>query len=68
MKQPGGETGKQIADMIKKAINDGQITTTDYERIMMLADEDGHIDSQERRQLAELQDMLDNKTIRRIPG
>ena len=68
MKQPSGETGKQIADMIKKAINDGQITTTEYERIMMLADEDGHIDAQERRQLAELQDMLDNKTIRRIPG
>jgi uncharacterized membrane protein YebE (DUF533 family) len=68
MKQPSGETGKQIADMIKKAINDGQITTTEYERIIMLADEDGHIDAQERRQLAELQDMLDNKTIRRIPG
>jgi hypothetical protein len=63
-----GDSGKRIADMIKKAMDDHQITTTEYEQIMMIADEDGVIDSQERRQLAELQHMIENGTIRRVPG
>ncbi|HOP28876.1 MAG TPA: hypothetical protein P5120_06670 [Spirochaetota bacterium] len=63
-----GDSGQRIAEMIKKAMDDHQITTTEYERIMMIADEDGVIDAQERRQLAELQNMLDNGTIKRIPG
>ena len=65
---PKGDTGKRIADMIKKAMDDGKITTTEYEKIMMLADEDHVIDAQEKRQLAELQNMLDNGTIKRIAG
>ncbi|HON79446.1 MAG TPA: hypothetical protein PK544_13220 [Spirochaetota bacterium] len=63
-----GETGKQLADMIKHAIDDCQITTTEYEKILMLANEDGHIDSQEQRLLSNLQEMMSNGTIKRIPG
>ncbi|HOP62023.1 MAG TPA: hypothetical protein PK358_06035 [Spirochaetota bacterium] len=68
MEKVKGDSGKRIADMIKKAMDDHQITTTEYERILMIADEDGILDAQEKRQLAELQNMLDNGTIKRIPG
>ncbi len=63
-----GDSGKRIADMIKKAMDDHKITTTEYEQIMMIADEDGVIDAQERRQLAELQNMIENGTIKRVAG
>ena len=68
MEKAKGDSGKRIADMIKKAMDDHKITTTEYERIMMIADEDGIIDSQEKRQLAELQNMIDNGTIKRVAG
>ncbi|HQP50320.1 MAG TPA: hypothetical protein PKX12_16460 [Spirochaetota bacterium] len=63
-----GETGKKLADMIKHAIDDSKITTTEYERILMVANEDGHIDAQEQRLLANLQEMISNGTVKRIPG
>ncbi len=63
-----GDSGKRIADMIKKAIDDHHITTTEYETILMIADEDGVIDSQEKRQLTELQNMIENGTVKRVPG
>ena len=62
-----GESGGKLAAMIKKAIDDGQLTNTEYEQILALADADGVIDAQEKRQLSQLQDMLANKTIKRIP-
>ncbi len=68
MEKAKGDSGKRIADMIKKAMDDHKITTTEYERIMMIADEDGIIDSQEKRQLAEFQNMIDNGTIKRVAG
>ncbi len=68
MTNNSGESGKKISEMIKHAMDDGEITTTEFERILMIADEDGIIDSQEKRQLAELQNMLDNGTIKRVPG
>jgi hypothetical protein len=66
MLNPKGDSGQKIAEMIKHAIDDGKITALEYERIMMLADEDGVIDAQERRQLAELQNMIDNGTVKRV--
>lgn len=68
MQKVKGDSGNRIAEMIKKAMDDHQITTTEYEKIMMVADEDGVIDSQEKRQLAELQNMIENGTIKRVPG
>ncbi len=62
------ETGRKIAEMIKKAMDDGEITTTEYEKILMLADEDGVLDNFEQRQLSELQEMLSNGTIKRVAG
>jgi hypothetical protein len=53
--------------MIKKAIEDGKITNTEYERILAVADADHVIDSQEKKLLAQLQEMLSNKMINRVP-
>jgi len=62
-----GETGGKLATMIKKAIDDGKITNTEYDLILALADADGVIDAQEKRLLSQLQEMLANKTIVRVP-
>jgi hypothetical protein len=63
-----GDSGKKLAELIDKAIEDGELTTTEYDKILALADEDGIIDSQERRLLQTLNDMVENKTIKKVPG
>ena len=62
-----GETGGKLAELIKKAIDDGELTNSEYDQILALADADGVIDAQEKRLLAQLQDMLSNKTVKRVP-
>jgi uncharacterized membrane protein YebE (DUF533 family) len=62
-----GESGGKLAAMIKKAIDDGHLTNSEYERILALADSDGVIDAQEKRMLAQLQEMLSNKMVKRVP-
>ena len=52
---------------IKKAIDDHQITSAEYEEIMAIADEDGVIDPQERQLLALLHDMIADKSVKRVP-
>lgn len=54
--------------MIEKAIEDHQITTTEYEKILALANADMQIDAQERQLLAQLQDLIANGTVTRVPG
>ena len=63
-----GDTGEKLAQMIKKAINDCELTTTEYNQILALADEDGVIDAQEQNLLNQLQSLLANGTIKRVPG
>jgi uncharacterized membrane protein YebE (DUF533 family) len=62
-----GETGAKLAAMINKAIEDGKLTNTEYERILAVANADGVIDAQERQLLGQLQEMLANKTVVRVP-
>jgi hypothetical protein len=62
-----GDTGEKLSAMIKKAIEDGKLTNTEYEQILAVAEADHVIDSQEKRLLAQLQEMLSNKTIVRVP-
>jgi hypothetical protein len=62
-----GATGGKLAEMIKKAIDDGKITNSEYERILATADADFVIDAQEKKLLAQLQDMLADKTVIRVP-
>ena len=62
-----GYTGEKLIAMIMIAIEDGKITNTEYERILAVAEADHVIDSQEKKLLAQLQEMLSNKTIVRVP-
>ena len=63
-----GETGAKLSELIKKAIDDHELSNTEYESILALANADGVIDPQERGLLAELQGMLSDGSIKRIPG
>jgi tellurite resistance protein len=63
-----GETGGKLSELIKQAIDDHELSNTEYERILALADADGVIDPQERGLLAQLQDMLSDGSIKKIPG
>ena len=62
-----GVTGGKLAEMIKKAIQDEKLSNSEYEQILALAQADHVIDAQEKKLLAQLQDMLSNKTIVRVP-
>jgi hypothetical protein len=62
-----GDTGGKLSERIKRAIDDGKLTNKEYEEILAIADADGVIDSQERRLLAQLQEMLSNETVVRVP-
>ena len=63
-----GDSGRQLAELINKAIEDGELTTTEYDKILALANKDKVIDSQERQLLQTLQDMLANRTIKKVAG
>ncbi len=67
MNEPS-KSAEKLHGIIKKAIDDGQVTQMERERIMMIADEDGVIDQQERKLLAELQHMIENGTVKVVPG
>jgi hypothetical protein len=67
MAEISGETGGKLAEMIKKAIEDGKLTNSEYERILALAEQDGVIDRQENRLLTQLQEMLTDKSVVRVP-
>ncbi|MCF6247333.1 MAG: hypothetical protein L3J69_08225 [Desulfobacula sp.] len=54
----------KLKAMIDEAIADEKITPEEREQIMMLADEDGMIDNQERALLAQLQDMIQSGAIK----
>lgn len=62
-----GESGGKLAAMIKKAIHDGKLSNSEYDQILALADADGVIDAQEKKMLAQLQELLANKSVVRVP-
>ena len=54
----------KLKAMIDEAIADEKITPDEREQIMMLADEDGMIDAQEKALLAQLQDMIQSGAVK----
>jgi tellurite resistance protein len=54
----------RLKEMIEKAIEDHKITRDEYDRIIDIATEDGHIDSHEKALLRELQQMIEDKLVR----
>ena len=65
MKKPS-DSAERLSEMIKSAMEDGKLSTKEHNKIMAIADEDGILDNQEKRLLAQLQDMLANGTIKRV--
>jgi uncharacterized membrane protein YebE (DUF533 family) len=62
------EDAAKLKELIHKAIESHTITRDEYDQMIHMATKDGHIDSQERALLAELQDMIDDKLIKFVKG
>ena len=60
------ESAGRLRKMIEKAIEDEKITRAEMDTILEIATEDGHIDPHERALLNQLQEMIENKTVRYI--
>lgn len=60
-------SGIELAELIKKAIEDHIVTNAEYEEIFELSLRDGVLDSHEKVLLAEFKDMIADKTIKRVP-
>lgn len=58
------ESGERLRQVIIKAIEDHIITPEEYDEIVNLSLEDGHIDHQEQALLKELQQMIENKEVK----
>jgi hypothetical protein len=58
-------SAKILAEAINRAIEDHIITTSEYEEILRIANEDGIIDPEERALLSQLQEMIADRTVRR---
>ena len=63
---PLNESANKLRKMINKAIEDEKISHAEMDAIIAMANEDGHIDSQERALLNQLQTMIENKDVRYI--
>lgn len=57
-------SAEKLRIMIEKAIDDHKITRDEYDQIIHLATEDGHIDPQEQALLSVLQDMIETKLVK----
>ncbi|MBP8979667.1 MAG: hypothetical protein KBG09_00275 [Syntrophobacterales bacterium] len=60
-------SAEKLKKMIDKAIEDHEITVTEYEKILHLADEDHRIDPQEKALLQSLQDLIESGAVKRVP-
>ena len=60
------ESAGRARKMIEKAIEDHKITRDEMDTILHIVSEDGHIDAQEQALLNQLQEMIENKTVRYI--
>lgn len=60
--------GRKLGELIKKAIDDCELTHTEHQQIIALAHADHVIDENERKLLAQLQQMVANGTIKKVRG
>lgn len=60
------ESAGRLRKMIEKAIDDHKITRDEMDTILNIATEDGHIDPQEQALLNQLQEMIENRTVKYI--
>jgi hypothetical protein len=62
------DSSEKLTKLIKKAMNDLEITASEYQEILDQVYADGHVDSGEQKLLQELQTLIANGTITRVPG
>jgi len=60
------DSARKLAENINRAIEDQVITSSEYEEIIHIANEDGIIDPAERALLSQLQEMISDRTVRRV--
>lgn len=56
----------KLRRMIEKAIEDHELSKSEYDMIIHQATEDG-IDNQEKALLSQLQDLIENKSVKMVP-
>ena len=66
MQDKPSDSASRLAEMIKKAIADCELSTSEYDAIMKIANEDQRIDPQEQALLNQLQSLLANGTVKRV--
>lgn len=66
MEKPS-ESASKLITLIEKAIEDGELSNREYDQILGQVDADGVIDPQERNLLTQLQELLTNGTVKRVP-
>jgi len=64
MERNVSKSALELREMIEKAIQNHEITREDYDKIIHVATEDGHIDRHEKVMLREFQTMIDDRDIR----
>jgi len=62
------KSGRKLEEIIKKAIDDHIIKNSEYEEIIELVHADGVVDAHERVLMQELNDMIADKTVKRVAG
>lgn len=66
MRMKTSSSAKILVEAINRAIEDHIITNSEYEEILHIANEDGIIDPEERALLSQLQEMIADRTVRRM--
>jgi hypothetical protein len=61
------KNGLKLAEAIKKAINDLEVTSAEYEEIYRISNDDGRLDNHEKVMLREFKKMISEKIIKRVP-
>ena len=61
------ESAVKLRKMIDKAIEDHKLTRSEYDMIIHQATLDSHIDEHERALLNQLQEMIEDKSIKLVP-
>lgn len=59
---------EKVKRIIEKAIEDHEITNTEYEKILAAVNADMVIDAQERQLLAQLHELIETGVVKRVPG
>ena len=61
------DEGEKLAVLIKKAIANLELTTSEYDEIVTQAYSDGQIDPHENQLLTEMQELIAHGILKRVP-